>query len=130
MGEPMRVIGLGQLVRGLRDLERVVPGEVDDMLVDIMEDALLDDIQEETPVGTGRSGTPGRLKAATRVGRVRGKPAFVNAKVYAPTIHWGRRRRGRVVGRKFIWDPVRANKATLERKLTQGVSELIRKHLP
>lgn len=130
MGEPMRVIGLDEVITGLRRLERTVPGEVDDMLVAIMETDLLDDVREETPVGSGRSGSPGRLKAATRVGKVRGRPAFVNAKVYAPTIHWGRVRRGRVVGRRFIWDAVRANRDVLERKLTTGVSELIDKHLP
>lgn len=130
MGAPMRVVGLAELGQVMRELERTIPGELDDMLVEVMEDDLLGDIQERTPVGTGRSGTPGRLKDATRVGKVRGKPAFVNPKVHAATIHWGRVRRGRVVGRRFIWDAVKDNRATLEQRLTAGATRLIQQRLP
>jgi hypothetical protein len=130
MSAPMRVVGLDGFQRACRELERIVPGEVDDMLTGIMEDDLLPTIQEDTPVGDGRSGTPERLKNATRVAKVRGRPGFVNTKVYANTIHWGRKKRGVVVGRKFIWDAAKRHRVVIEQRLEAGVNRLIEQRLP
>lgn len=129
MAAPVRVTGLDEFVRGMRELERVAPGELNDELTRIAT-GFLPDIQAKTPIGDGRSGEPGRLKAATKITRVRGKPAFSNGQVYANTIHWGRKTRGVVRATRFIWDTVASKKDVLEREMGAGLNRLLEKHLP
>lgn len=125
----MRVDGLQKLVAGLRELERIVPGEVDDLTATAIEEEVLPEARQHTPVGTGRSGSPGRLRDATRV-TVRGRPALVNRKAYANTRHWGRRRRGVVIGVRFVWDAAREHADDVATRIGRGIDDLMQRHLP
>jgi len=128
-GEPFRVVGVEQFVRGVRELERVAPSELNDELTEVA-GGLLPAIRESTPVGDGSGGDPGRLRAGTTVVKVRGKPAFVNRQPYANTLHYGRRRRGVVKATKFVVRPVVAAAAHVEHEMTERLNRLLAKYLP
>jgi hypothetical protein len=126
---PMRVEGVDDFVRGIRELERVAPIEVNDELAEVAERTILPVAEKYTPVGDGRSGTPGRLKAGTKIVKVRGVPAFVNKQPYANTQHWGRKTRGAVTGARFVPRAVKDTIGEVTREIEERLSRLLERHL-
>lgn len=124
MEGPVRVTGPEQFSAAIRRLERDLPVEVDALVTEAAEETL-PTVREYTPVGSGRSGPPGRLRDATTVVKVRGRPGFMNRQPYANTEHWGRRRRGVVRGTRFVVKAVEASRPLIEQTIERGLNRLL-----
>lgn len=138
-GSPMRVTGLAEFAAGIRELERTLPAELDAEVTAVAE-TLLPAIKANTPVGDGRGGTPGRLRDATHVGVVRGRPGILNSRPYANAIHWGRKewpkmgasnsRPSVIEGRRFAYDTVKEKMDVIEVELARRMNLLLERLLP
>lgn len=84
MTDAIRIEGLRELRRGLKQIEKSAPRELNKAIKASVSDIVLPQARSQTPRASGA------LAGATRVGSRGDRITLRNPKPYANTIHWGR----------------------------------------
>lgn len=120
------------LVAALQRIQKEAPEQLDKFMLEGAERYLAPAVRAATPVLTGS------LRSATRVTQHRGGGVtFLNPKVYANTLHWGRKslpRNGRrysnvVKGTRFISKTIGSNRAAFDEFLGERVVNLMQSEI-
>lgn len=131
MADAVRIEGLNELRRALRDMERTAPRELNKALKEAMEPVEL----------VASSRTPrdsGRLQGSNRVVTRGAKVVLQNRQPYANTIHWGRkvaRNTGRAVpsvvkGRPWLYDTLQEQRDEVGRRVIRSIEVFIERNTP
>lgn len=121
------------LVAALQRIQKEAPQELDDFMLEGAERYLAPAVRAATPVLNGS------LRSATRVSRHKsGGVTFLNSKVYANTLHWGRKtlpRNGRrypnvVKGTRFISRTIGSNRGAFDDFIAERVVTFMENEIP
>lgn len=132
MADAVRIEGLNELRKALRDMERTAPRELNKAVKEAMIPVEL--------VASARTprGSTGTLQASNRVVTRGAKVVLQNRAPYANTIHWGRkvaRNTGRpvaskVAARPWLYDTLKEQEDEIGRRVIKSIEVFIERQVP
>jgi hypothetical protein len=132
VADAVRIEGLNELRRALRDMERTAPRELNKAVKEAMQPVEL--------VASARTprGDTGNLQASNRITTKGARVVLQNTAPYANTIHWGRKvakNTGRPVvsivkGRPWMYDTLMEQRDEVGRRVIRSIEIFIERQVP